>query len=85
MEMDWDEYLLIIILFVNGVWMILHSAKALRRGVFVGWYHGTFKEYYIFRDKTPLYFYVYITLFSLFGSFTIGLATYFLNMTYGFM
>lgn len=54
--------------------MIFHSAKALRSGVFVGWYKGTYENYYIYRSETPIYFYWYNTVFSLFGSFMIGLA-----------
>ena len=64
--------------------MIFHSAKALRSGVFVGWYKGTYENYYIYRSETPIYFYWYNTVFSLFGSFMIGLALYLLNGDYHF-
>ena len=68
-----------------GLGMIFHSAKALRSGVFVGWYKGTYENYYIYRSETPIYFYWYNTVFSLFGSFMIGLALYLLNGDYHFL
>lgn len=66
-------------------WMIFHSAKALRSGFFVGWYKGTYENYSIYRSETPIYFYWYNTVFSLFGSFMIGLALYLLNGDYHFL
>ncbi len=83
--MEWDSLLVLFSMLVCGLWMVFHSAKALRSGVFVGWYNGTYKNYYIYRCKTPVYFYGYNAVFSLFGSFMIGLAVYLLDGYYQFL
>ncbi|HFV9221992.1 DUF2542 family protein [Enterobacter roggenkampii] len=83
--MECDTLLVLICVLLCGLWMIFHSAKALRSGVFVGWYKGTYENYYIYRSETPIYFYWYNTVFSLFGSFMIGLALYLLNGDYHFL
>lgn len=83
--MEWGSLLVLLCLVACGVWMIFHSAQALRSGVFVGWYNGTYQNYYIYRSKTPVYFYWYNTVFSLAGAFMVGLAVYLLNGHYPFL
>lgn len=62
--------------FCFGIWMILHSAKAVRTGVFHGWYNHTYKCYYIHRNESPFHFWFDTLFFALMGSCFIGLSGY---------
>lgn len=58
--------------FCFGIWMILHSAKAVRTGIFHGWYNHTYKDYYIHRNESPFHFWFDTLFFALMGSCFIG-------------
>lgn len=82
--MDWTTHLLVVAIFIAGVYYIAHSAKSLNTGIFRAWYNGTFADYYIHRADSPLNFYFHVVTWSLGGSFLIAVAAVILDSYYHF-
>ncbi|PWC17233.1 DUF2542 family protein [Brenneria corticis] len=80
--MEWDFILLLIALCVVGCFYTIHSLKSLRTGVFKAWYNGTFKDYFVYRERSPVNFYWHVVSWCLIGLCMIGLAAYLLNKHY---
>lgn len=76
------DLLLIIALYCFGIWAILHTAKAVRTGIYHGWYNGTFEDYYIHKDDSPFRFWFETLFMALTGSWFIGFTTLLVNEMY---
>ncbi|WP_313108856.1 hypothetical protein [Atlantibacter sp.] len=57
----------------GGMTLIYQTAKAVKTGVFKGWYNGIFKEYYLYRTKQPWNFYTTIISMAFAGAFFVAL------------
>lgn len=59
---------------ICGIFYIWHTGKALQTGFFVGWYNGSYQNYYVFRTKEPWKFYFNVFFMAVLGTliFAVG-------------
>ena len=60
---------------ICGLFYICHTGKALQRGVFIGWYNGSYKNYYVYREKEPWKFYFNVIGMAVSGALLLAVGT----------
>jgi hypothetical protein len=59
-----------------------HTGKALRNGVFVGWYKGSWQDFYVYRAAEPWRYWFNLLLMSIVGAGLLAIGVIILDDSY---
>lgn len=65
-----------------GLFYIWHTGKALRTGVFVGWYNGTYESFFIWRTEQPWRYWFNLLFMAGFGAVLLAFGVILLDDSY---
>lgn len=65
-----------------GLFYIWHTGKALRKGVFVGWYNGSYQNFFVWRAKEPWRFWFNLLFMATVGAGLLAIGVAILDDNY---
>lgn len=65
-----------------GLFYIWHTGKALRTGIFVGWYNGTYQNFFVYRASEPWRYWFNLLFMGVVGAGLLAIGVIILDDSY---